>query len=177
MMYSEYIRQGGKGIIQLLNENQTLSYLPSEFITPLDTAFNFENGSKNFSLSVNNLLNVSNDLTTVASMLKARFNQEWELIYKTMPSDQEKFYGKVTDAKGQTTVKGTNQVAGYDSETMVDDSSNQQAGSNDATVNELDYTELTKLLGELKNNNYYDTIFSNIRTYIFNTVYGNERTE
>ena len=46
MMYSEYIKNGGKGIIQLLKENQCLNYLPSEAITPLDTAFNFENGMK-----------------------------------------------------------------------------------------------------------------------------------
>ena len=77
MMYSEYIKNGGKGIIQLLKENQCLTYLPSEAITPLDTAFNFENGMKNFSLPVENLLKTSNDLTPIANMIKYRFASEW----------------------------------------------------------------------------------------------------
>lgn len=47
-MYSEYIKNGGTGIIQLLSNNQTLSYLLSDDITTLDSAFLLENGEKNF---------------------------------------------------------------------------------------------------------------------------------
>lgn len=177
MMYSEYIRNGGKGIIQLLKDNQCLNYLPSEAITPLDTAFNFENGTKEFTLPVTNLLKTSNDLTTIANMIKYRFNDEWEKLFATLPSDQAPLYGKVTETKVKTTANGTNQVAGYDSDSMVDDTGSNQTGTSDTTVNELDYNDLTKLLGTLKSNNFYAMLFTDIRNYIFNTVYGNERTE
>ena len=78
------------------------------------------------------------------------------------------------DTNNQT----TNQVAGYDSDTMVNDNSNQSTGSNKTTqtVTKMNYENLTNLLGELKNNVYYDMLFSDIRNYIFVTVYGNERT-
>ena len=53
------------------------------------------------------------------------------------------------------------------------------AGSNKTTqtVTKMNYENLTNLLGELKNNVYYDMLFSDIRNYIFVTVYGNERNE
>ena len=60
---------------------------------------------------------------------------------------------------------------------MVDDTGSNQTGTSDTTVNELDYNDLTKLLGTLKTNNFYAMLFTDIRNYIFNTVYGNERTE
>ena len=39
MLYSEYIRQGGTGIIKLLASNQTLNFLLSDDIDTLDSAF------------------------------------------------------------------------------------------------------------------------------------------
>lgn len=177
MMYSEYIKKGGKGIIQLLKENQCLNYLPSEAITPMDTAFNFENGMKIFSLPVENLLKTSNDLTPIANMIKYRFASEWEQLFATLPSDQAPLYGTIRQTTGKTNTDTKNTVAGYDDSEMVNDTGSSQNVTNDVTEKTLDFTELTKLLGELKNNNYYDTIFSDIRNYIFNTVYGNERTE
>ena len=86
-------------------------------------------------------------------------------------------YGTIRQTTGKTNTDTKNTVAGYDDSEMVNDTGSSQNGTNDVTEKTLDYTELTKLLGELKNNNYYDTIFSDIRNYIFNTVYGNERTE
>ena len=70
MIYSEYIQKGGKGIITLLGENQTLKYLLSDVIKPLDDTFLMENGNKSFTLSVENMLKINNDLTPVANMLK-----------------------------------------------------------------------------------------------------------
>ena len=78
------------------------------------------------------------------------------------------------DTNNQT----TNQVAGYDSNTMVNDNANQSTGSNKTTqtVTKMNYENLTNLLGELKNNVYYDMMFSDIRNYIFVTVYGMKGT-
>jgi len=178
-MYSEYIKAGGTGIISLLSQNQTLKYLLSDSIQPLDTTFLMENGNKKFSLAVENMLNAENDLTPIASMLKMRFGQYWQVLYNSQPTDTDPVYSSITTTNGEITTKGNtiNQVSGYDSPTMVDNDGNNSTGNqtNNNTVKTLNYEDLTKLLGELKNNVFYDKMFIDIRNYIFNTVYGNEK--
>ena len=180
MMYSEYIKNGGTGIIQLLSNNQTLSYLLSDDISTLDSAFLLENGEKKFSLPIENLLKNENDLTPIANMIKVRFGKTWKTIYNSIPQENDPLANEVTKTTGSmdTNNQTTNQVAGYDSDTMVNDNGNQSTGSNKTTqtVTKMNYENLTNLLGELKNNVYYDMMFSDIRNYIFVTVYGNERT-
>ena len=181
MMYSEYIKNGGTGIIALLQKNQALSFLLADVINPLDSAFLLENGSKDFSLSVENMLKVQNDLTPIASMLKARFGKYWSMVYQSQPSDNDPVYSSITTTNGEikTTGNTTNQVSGYDSDTMVNSDGSNSTGNqtNDNTIKTLNYAELTNLLGELKNNIFYDKLFSDIRNYIFVTVYGNERDD
>ena len=180
MMYSEYLKNGGTGIIQLLANNQTLSYLLSDDIKTLDSAFLLENGEKKFSIPVENLLKNENDLTPIANMMKVRFGKTWKTLFNSIPQDNDPLANEVTKTTGSmdTNNQTTNQVAGYDSDTMVNDNSNQSTGSNKTTqtVAKMNYENLTNLLGELKNNVYYDMMFSDIRNYIFVTVYGNERT-
>ena len=180
MMYSEYLKNGGTGIIQLLANNQTLSYLLSDDIKTLDSAFLLENGEKKFSIPVENLLKNENDLTPIANMIKVRFGKTWKTMFNAIPQDNDPLANEVTKTTGSmdTNNQTTNQVAGYDSDTMVNDNSNQSTGSNKTTqtVTKMNYENLTNLLGELKNNVYYDILFSDIRNYIFVTVYGNERT-
>lgn len=179
-MYSEYIKKGGTGIIQLLSNNQTLSYLLSDDIKTLDSAFLLENGEKKFSIPVENLLKNENDLTPIANMMKVRFGKTWKTLFNSIPQDNDPLANQVTKTTGSmdTNNQTTNQVSGYDSDTMVNDNSNQSTGSNKTTqtVTKMNYENLTNLLGELKNNVYYDILFSDIRNYIFVTVYGNERT-
>lgn len=179
-MYSEYLKNGGTGIIQLLANNQTLSYLLSDDIKTLDSAFLLENGEKKFSIPVENLLKNENDLTPIANMMKVRFGKTWKTLFNSIPQDSDPLANQVTKTTGSmnTNNQTTNQVAGYDSDTMVNDNSNQSTGSNKTTqtVTKMNYENLTNLLGELKNNVYYDILFSDIRNYIFVTVYGNERT-
>lgn len=181
MLYSEYLKKGGTGIIELLYQNQTLTYLPSDDITPLDQCFMMENGTKPLNLAVENLLNQSNDMTPLANMMKARFGKWWQVLYNSQPIDSDPVYSQIVETNGQLDSKGnvTNQVAGYDSPAMVDndgsDTTNNQ--TNNVTTKTLNYSELTNLLGELKNNVFYDKLFTDIRNYIFITVYGNERTE
>lgn len=181
MMYSEYIKNGGTGIIQLLSNNQTLSYLLSDDILTLDSAFLLENGEKVFSLPIESLLKNENDLTPIANMMKVRFGETWKTIFNSIPQDSDPLANEVTKTTGSidTNNQTTNQVAGYDSDTMVSDNANQSTGSNKTTqtVTKMNYENLTNLLGQLKNNVYYDMLFSDIRNYIFVTVYGNERNE
>lgn len=181
MMYSEYLKNGGTGIIQLLSNNQTLNYLLSDDIKTLDSAFLLENGEKKFSIPVENLLKNENDLTPLANMMKVRFGNTWKTMYNSIPQSDDPFANEVTQTTGSidSNNQTTNQVAGYDSDTMVNDNSNQSTGSNktNQTTTKMNYENLTKLLGELKNNVFYDMLFSDIRKYIFVTVYGNERDE
>lgn len=178
-MYSDYIKQGGVGIIKLLADNQTLGYLASDDIIALDSAFLLENGSKEFTLPEENLLKTKNDLSPLANMMRVRFGETWKTLYNSIPKSSEPFVSEVTKSNGNidSNNQTTNQVAGYDSETMVDDNSNQSKGSNttNQTVTRINYANLTNLLGELKNNVFYDMLFTDIRNYIFVTVYGNER--
>ena len=179
-MYSEYLKNGGTGIIQLLSNNQTLNYLLSDDIKTLDSAFLLENGEKEFSIPVENLLKNENDLTPIANMIKVRFGKTWKTMFNAIPQDSDPLANEVTKTTGSmdTNNQTTNQVAGYDDDKMVNDNGNQSTGSNKTTqtVTKMNYENLTNLLGELKNNVYYDMMFSDIRNYIFVTVYGNERT-
>ena len=180
MFYSDYILSGGAGIFKLLHDNQTLSYLLSDDISTLDSAFLLENGMKKFSTPEENMLKANNDLTPIANMLKVRFGEKWKALYNTIPKSSDPLASEVTQSTGSVDInnQSTNQVAGYDSDTMVNDNGNQSTGSNKTTqtVTKTNYLELTNLLNELKNNVYYDIIFTDIRSYIFVTVYGNERT-
>lgn len=179
MIYADYIKNGGKGIITLLSENQTLNYLLSDAIKPLDESFLMENGSKKFAMPVDNILTTRNDLTPVANMLKGRYGHYWKVLYNSQPNDADPLYSVVSVGNAELTTKGNtiNQVSGYDAPTMIDSDGSNTTGTqtNTNSMKTLNYTDLTKLLGELKNNVFYDKLFTDIKNYIFCTVYGNER--
>lgn len=179
MKYSDYIKQGGKGIITLLGENHALKFLLSDNIKPLDDTFLMENGNKNFTISVENMLKANNDLTPVANMLKIKYGNIWQVVYNSQPDENDKIYSMVTTGNGETNTTGNtkNQVSGYDSDTMVDSDGSNTTGNttNTNSVKTLDYSDLTNLLSELKNNVFYDKLFTDIRNFIFSTFYGNER--
>ena len=179
MKYNAYIKQGGKGIITLLGENQALKFLLSDNIKPLDDTFLLENGNKQFTISVENMLIANNDLTPVANMLKIKYAKYWNVLYNSQPDENDKIYSMVTTGNGETNTTGNtkNQVSGYDSDKMVDSDGSNTTGNttNTNSVKTLNYAELTNLLRELKNNVFYDKLFTDIRNYIFSTFYGNER--
>lgn len=179
MIYSEYIEKGGKGIITLLGENQTLKYLLSDAIKPLDDTFLMENGNKNFTISVENMLKTNNDLTPIANMIKIKYGKMWQVLYNSQPDETDKIYSVVTVGNAELNTKGNtiNQVSGYDAPTMIDSDGSNTTGTqtNTNSMKTLNYTDLTKLLGELKNNVFYDKLFTDIKNYIFCTLYGNER--
>lgn len=179
MIYSDYINQGGKGIITLLGENQTLKFLLSDNIKPLDDTFLMENGNKKFTLSVENMLKSSNDLTPIANMLKIKYAKYWNVLYNSQPKDTDPIYTSITVGESELNTTGNtkNQVSGYDSDIMVDSDGSNTTGNttNTNSVKTLNYDDLTNLLRELKNNVFYDKLFTDIRNYIFSTFYGNER--
>ena len=179
MKYSDYINQGGKGIITLLGENQALKFLLSDNIKPLDDTFLMENSNKNFTISVENMLKANNDLTPIANMLKIKYAKYWNVLYNSQPKDTDPIYTSIIIGNSELNTTGNtkNQVSGYDSDTMVDSDGSNTTGNttNINSVKTLNYDELTNLLSELKNNVFYDKLFTDIRNYIFSTFYGNER--
>ena len=179
MNYSDYINQGGKGIITLLGKNQALKFLLSDNIKPLDDTFLLENGNKKFTLSVENMLIDNNDLTPVANMLKIKYAKYWNVLYNSQPKDTDPIYTSITIGNSELNTTGNtqNKVSGYDSDTMVNSDASNTTGNttNTNSVKTLNYDDLTNLLGQLKNNVFYDKLFTDIRNYIFNTFYGNER--
>ena len=86
----------------MLSKNQTLKFLLSDVITPLDSAFLMENGSKQFSLSISNMLNIQNDLTPIANMLKIRYGQYWKVLYNSQPTDEDTVYSSITTTNRRT---------------------------------------------------------------------------
>lgn len=179
MMYSEYIKNGGTGIIKLLADNGTLTYL-SEDVTALDGAFLMENGSKKFTVSLENLLKTSNDLTPLSNMMNSVFGKIWEIEYHSIPNGSDPLAGEVTTTTGSIDSDNTNtsKIAGYDSPDMIDDNANVSKGSHKTTqkTTKTSYLDLTQLLGELQNNVFYGMLFSDISGYLFVQIYGNERT-
>lgn len=179
MMYSEYVKNGGTGIISLLAQNETLKFLLRDSIATLDSAFLMENGTKKFTIAVENMLKAENNLTPIANMLKVRFGEYWQVLYNSQPTDTDPVYSSITTRTGEINSKDSSvsQVSGYDSATMVDSNGNNSTGNqtNNNSVKTLNYSELTNLLVELKNNVFYDKMFIDIKNYIFSTLYGNER--
>lgn len=177
MTYAEYIRGGGTGIISLLAQNQTLKFLLSDSIQPLDSAFLMDNGTKKFTLAVENMLTAENDLTPIANMMKVRFGQYWQVLYNTQPTDKVSSLMTTSNGKLNTNDNTVNQVSGYDSPTMIDSDGSNSTGSHttNRVVETLNYNDLTNLLNELKNNVFYDKMFTDIKNYVFITVYGNEK--
>lgn len=179
MKYSDYIKQGGKGIITLLGDYQSINFLLSDNIKPLDDIFLMENGNKQFTISVENMLKYNNDLTPVAHMLKIKYAKYWKVLYNSQPKDTDPIYTSITVGNSElnTTGNTTNKVSGYDSPSMVDTDASNTTGNttNTNSVKTLNYSDLTNLLSELKNNVFYDKLFTDIRNFIFSTFYGNER--
>lgn len=179
MKYSEYIKQGGTGIITLLGNNQALKFLLSDYIKPLDDTFLMENGNKQFTISVENMLKANNDLTPVANMLKIKYAKYWNVLYNSQPKDTDPIYSIITVGNSELNTTGNteNKVSGYDSDTMVTSDGSNTTGNttNTNNVKTLNYADLTNILSELKNNVFYDKLFTDIRNYIFSTFYGNER--
>lgn len=181
MLYSEYLKNGGQGIIRLLYDNGALDFLPEDDIEPLDSCFLLENGNKHLTLPVSNLLKVNNDMNPLANMIKVTYGKWWKVLYNSQPVESDPVYSQVVTSEGQVDSNGslTNQVAGYDSPNMVDNdgtnTNNKQ--TNKVSTKTLNFDDISNLLGELKNNLFYDKMFTDIKNYIFITVYGNERDD
>ena len=168
MIYADYIKSGGTGIISLLYQNQALKFLPADLVTPLDRAFTRQSGSKVFADNVQAVIDDKKDLTDIALELKVLYSDLWSIMYQAKP-DSLATSKEVTTGNGSIDTK--NQVAGYDSDTMVDDTAINRQNSNTTTTTKTNYLQLDTVITELRKSNFWTKIKADLNNYLFITVY------
>lgn len=168
MIYADYIKSGGNGIINLLYQNQALKFLPADLVTPLDRAFTRQSGSKVFNDSIQSVIDDKKDLTDIALELKVLYGDLWTTMYQAQPETLATSK-EVTTGNGSIDTK--NQVAGYDSDTMVDDTAINRQNNNTETTTKTDYLQLDKVMEQLRKTNFWGKIKADLNNYLFITVY------
>lgn len=168
MIYADYIKSGGTGIISLLYQNQALKFLPADLVTPLDHAFTRESGQKVFADDIKQMLDDKKDLTDIALELKALYSDLWSIMYQAKP-DTLATSKETTTGNGSIDTK--NQVAGYDSDTMVDDNAINRQNSNTETTTKTNYLQLDNVITQLRNSNFWSKIKADLNNYLFMTIY------
>ena len=76
-----------------------------------------------------------------------------------------------TEVADNGTTATKNQVAGYDSDSMVDDNAINRTNSNTTTTTNTDYTKLTTVMEQLRKTDLWRTIKLDLNNYLFITVY------
>lgn len=168
MIYADYIKNGGSGIISLLYQNQAFKFLPADLVTPLDRAFTRQSGNKVFTDSIQSVIDDKKDLTDIALELKVLYGDLWSIMYQDQPETLATSK-EVTTGNGSIDTK--NQVAGYDSDTMVDDTAINRQNSNMETTTKTDYLQLDKAMEQLRKTNFWGKIKADLNNYLFITVY------
>lgn len=168
MIYADYIKSGGTGIISLLYQNQALKFLPADLVTPLDRAFTRQSGSKVFADNVQAVIDDKKDLTDIALELKVLYGDLWTIMYQAKP-DSLATSKEVTTGNGSIDTK--NQVAGYDSDTMVDDTAINRQNSNTTTTTKTNYLQLDSVITQLRKSNFWTKIKVDLNNYLFMTIY------
>ena len=168
MIYADYIKSGGTGIISLLYQNQALKFLPADLVTPLDRAFTRQSGNKVFADSIQSVIDDKKDLTDIALELKFLYGDLWTIMYQAQPETLATSK-EVTTGNGSIDTK--NQVAGYDSDTMVDDTAINRQNSNTETTTKTDYLQLDKITEQLRKSTLWGNIKADLNNYLFITVY------
>lgn len=168
MIYADYIKSGGTGIISLLYQNQALKFLPADLVTPLDRAFTRESGQKVFADDIQQALDDKKDLTDIALEVKVLYSDLWSIMYQATP---ETLATSKETTTGNGSIDTKNQVAGYDSDTMVDDNAINRQNSNTETTTKTNYLQLGKVLEQLHKTNFWSKIKADLNNYLFITVY------
>ena len=152
----------------MLYQNQALKFLPADLVTPLDRAFTRQSGSKVFADDIQVVLDDKKDLTDIALELKALYGDLWSILYQAKP-DTLATSKSVTTGNGSIDTK--NQVAGYDSDNMVDDTAINRQNSNTTTTTKTNYSTLDNVITQLRKSNFWSKIKADLNNYLFITVY------
>lgn len=168
MIYADYIKSGGTGIISLLYQNQALKFLPADLVTPLDRAFTRQSGSKVFADNVQAVIDDKKDLTDIALELKVLYGDLWTIMYQAKPDTLATSKEVIT---GNGSIDTTNQIAGYDNDTMVDDTAINRQNSNTTTATKTNYLQLDNAIAQLRKSNFWSKIKADLNNYLFLTIY------
>lgn len=168
MIYADYIKNGGTGIISLLYQNQALKFLPADLVAPLDRAFTRESGQKVFADYIQQMIDDKEDLTDIALELKVLYGDLWAIIYQAKP---ETLATSKETTTGNGSIDTKNQVAGYDSDTMVDDNAINRQNSNTETTIKTNYLQLDNVITQLRKSNFWSKIRADLNNYLFITIY------
>lgn len=168
MTYLDYIKNGGTGIFTLLYQNQALKFLPADLVAPLDHAFTRVSGQKVFADDIQQMLDDKKDLTDIALELKVLYGDLWSIMYQAKP-DTLATSKSVTTGNGSIDTK--NQVAGYDSDSMVDDTAINRENSNNETTVKTNYLQLDNVITQLRKSNFWSKIKADLNNYLFMTIY------
>lgn len=187
MKYKDY---KGSGIMVLLSKMGALPFVPSDDVPGVEAMFTLENNNKVFGPSIATLVETSQDLTAVALSLKLRYADKWKKLYDSYTLQYPANEATTTtytgtsgyDNTGTTKNGTTNKVSAYDSEDLLNDTS-QDTNSNTTQTNKANqsYTTTTTdnrlindTISRLHGNVIYDIMYSDVRNYLFTTVYKGE---
>ena len=107
-------------------------------------------------------------LTDIALELKVLYSDLWSIMYQSKP-DTLATSKEVTTGNGSIDTK--NQVAGYDSDTMVDDNAINRQNSSTETTTKTNYLQLDKVMEQLRETNFWGKIKADLNNYLFLTIY------
>lgn len=194
MTYSDFINQNpDDSVFFWLDKQGALQFLGTltpDLIKQLDTAFLFDNSNRCFTCNNSNMITVMGapDFMNMATTaIKTKFSDKWQAVFDQYTSansplgtDTKEQFNQTTNAVGSTQNNGdtTNQVSAYDSEDFVNDAKITTDGKQNINNNEnVDYTKtitsfnvLNQIIDQLTNRTLYDTIYSDIRSYLFKTT-------
>lgn len=195
----------GKGLFHYMNELETLPFIPAMETETMDKMFIGLHGMKTVSsvvasIMLNGGVNESN-MATLAKMLLIRYGDAWDRLYKlhtqdipletySMTTTEHHEGSEASSSSINTEVisEDSDMVSGYNSETMVDNSTknieradlseNEGTRSDERTITKevkglqgsrVDETE--RLIRFVKKNLIFDVVFENVANFVGMSFY------
>lgn len=166
----------GKGLFHYMNELETLPFIPAMDVETLDQMFIGLHGMKTVSPTVANIMLqggiTEGNMTSVATMLLVMYGMAWSRLYKLYTQDipletysmtttehHEGNESSSSSTNSKSASEDLEQVSGYNSEAMVDDSTKNidrtDLMENEGTRN--DERTITKEVKGLQNSRVLET--------------------
>lgn len=197
----------GKGIFHYMNELEDLPFIPAMEIETMDKMFIGLHGMKTVSpavasIMVNEEVNESN-MATLARMLLIRYGETWDRLYELYTQDipletysmttTEHHEGSEVSSSSintETTSEDLDRVSGYNSETMVDNSTknieradlteNEGTRNDEKTITKevkglqnSRVLEAERLIRFIRKNLIIDEVFNNVADFTGSLFYQN----
>lgn len=185
MIYTDMLN-GTNGIINELAKTNQLDFLKSDnpINNNIEKTFTFLNSQREINATIAEL---KYTLSDVAIILLAQYADKWNGLYKgflltdyNLSNKTSETYSQKTDgtATNNSTGKQNNKVSAYDSNTMVDDTEQDNTNADNTTTNGnnqytkqvTDNSMIAQNLQNLTQTSFYDIMFSDIRNILFTKI-------